>query len=298
MKLKSFATVLICAFSTLQGATVEDANKAVETGDYREAIDIYQELINQVPKDQQSALKAKLAQVFYRDQEDEKAFKTYLEALDDAPKRTPPTETPEEKKLYAEALRTYLDNTGPAAHEAASKIREKYASILALHPDYYHLNFIVAAAYANLGVFDEFFDKFYRSYQYFPDSFMAYKTKAILNVKIYEKARNAQEREVIGKRVYENAVKANQLNDKDASLYRMMITFAPEQDHDQILVDTIKKVLRDDIVISRTDLMYFVKELVKAKQPELAQQFINKAKGWYPISKILQGAQEYLDDNK
>ena len=176
------AVAIICTWTAVHANEMDDAEKAFEAGDYRDAIEIYQAGLKKAPQDQQGTIKAKLALAYYRDQEDEKAFKTYLDALDLAPRLTPTAESPEEKQLYDEALELYLQNTGPAAHDAANTIREKYSGILALHPDYYHLNFIVAAAFANLGMFDEFFDKFYRSYQYFPDSFMAYKTKAILNI--------------------------------------------------------------------------------------------------------------------
>lgn len=293
------AKILLIYMSCSYGfAGEKEAAKAFDEGDYKEAIALYQEAVKSSSKSDKGILKAKLALTYYRDQEDEKAFRIYLEALADAPRLSAPPMTPEESQLYNDALRLYLEHSGLSAHEIANTIRQKYSPILAIHPNYYQLNFIVAAAYANLGMFEEFFNSFYRSYQYFPETYMAFKTQSILYLKLYEKAKTPEEHEIGRQHVLTYAQKANACNSQDATLYRIMIAFSKDADHDQVLIKSLKKIINTNTIVPRVDILFYVKEAIAAKQFELAQQFIDKAKIWYTYSRTLEAAQNYLDENK
>lgn len=290
--------IIFIFFVCCINAAYASVDEAIDEGDYKLAATLLQSEIAKVPEDQQGKLKAKLALVYYRDQEDEKAFKTYLDALAATkPLKAPPV-SDEEKKLYDQALKLYLDHGGFSARETAGKIRSEYSPVLALHPNYYLLNFIVSSAYANLGMFDEFFERFYVSYQYYPDSYMAYKTKAILHLKLYDRAVSQKDKEVQRNAIFENAKLASEKNEQDASLYRIMINFANESEKNAVAVKSLKKIIADNIVVPRTDILFYVKAAMAAKQPELAQQFVDKAKTWYEYSKMLQAAQEMIEIKK
>lgn len=273
-------------------------NQAMEKGEYKEAENILLAEIAKAPATQQAELKAKLALAYYRDQEDEKAFKTYLEALDATKPLQPPTVSSEEKKLYDQALKCYLDTSCPSPRETANKIRLEFSLPLAMHPDYYLLNFIVASAFANLGMFDEFFERFYISYQYYPDCYMAYKTKAILHLKLYEKAISEKDREIQRNAIFKNAKLASEKNDKDVGLYRIAITFSPEKDKQANVSAALKKIMADNIIVPRKEILFYVKEALAINQPQLAQQFVDKAKVWYEYSRMLESAQELIDKQK
>jgi hypothetical protein len=175
----------------------------------------------------------------------------------------------------------------------ALQIKQTYAPIMAQHPTYYQLNFILAAAYANLSMFEEFFNRFYTSYQYYPDSYMAYKTKAILNLKLYEKA-PSEGREPLRQQIILNTAKASSKNPQDASLYRILIAFAEDKERPKVTKQVIDKLIAQNIMVPRNDILFYVKEAADQGNCDLAEQFLEKVKQWYAYSRSIEVAQEYL----
>lgn len=261
----------------------------------KEDIADLQKRIAAAGREQKSRLLVDLALAYERDQDLEKAFKVYLEALDMTVPKKPLTVTPEEQKLYDEALATYLGhNSGAGALETGKQILEQYGPLLEKKPDNYLLGFLIAAAYANFGLFDHFFEQFYESYQRYPDSHMALRTKAVLHIKLYEKARLATERESQRKAIFELANKAVQVNPNDSSLYKLMMTFSLENEKPRVVKESIEKLIAQDVQVPRADILFYVSAAMETKQKELAQQFLDKAKSWYPYSRVMNSAQELI----
>ncbi len=162
---------------------------------YKEAIANEQKLIAQSPLAERGLHKQKLAKLFYKDQETEKAFEVFLEALSEAEVLPAQKITEEEQRLYTQALQAYLErspSTKPL--EQAKSIKQKYAPIIAAQPAYHHLGYIVAAAYANLEKFSEYFDLFYQSYRSLPEHYLAYKGKAALHAQLLARRRTVAEK--------------------------------------------------------------------------------------------------------
>jgi hypothetical protein len=200
---------------------------------------------------------------------------------------------------YQEALKLYLEHhTGQEVIVSADKIVSTYGPIIEQHPEYYHLNFLIAAAQANLAHFDLFFTEFFKSYQHYPQSYMSYRTQAVLHIKLYERARTAEERDLEAKLIYEKVMKAANANPRDPSLYRMMISFAPSGQKSQVISSALKKIVSDNIIVPRADIVFYVSEAVNNQQKEIAQQFVDVAKGWYQYSKVIIVAQELIDQSK
>lgn len=288
-KQQLIAFILLCCPSTPLFSELTKAN-------CKEWIALHQSQISQLPKEKQGDSKVQLALAYYYDQELEKAFKTYLEALEPIKSQSNYPANIEEKSLYDEALRLYLaSNSGSNAEETAKKIRDKYEPIVKSHPNYLHLNFLVAAAYANLGLFDSFFNAFYLSYQKLPSSYMSYRTKAILHIKLYEKARTAQEKEEQKIAIFENVSLAQKAYPQDSSLYKLQIVFSPEKEKLSVVQRALLKIINENISVPRSDILFYVAEALKAKEKPLALQFLNKAKDWYQYSRIITTAQEMID---
>ena len=136
-----------------------------------------------------------LALAYLRDQELEKAFKSFLAALGDAAISPEKEMSRSEDILYREAMKFYLNPRQESAHETAETIKSLYSNAVKLHPEYYHLGYLVALADANLNHFDHFFEQFYHSYVRDPEHYLAYKTKAILHIKLHDLAKTPQEKE-------------------------------------------------------------------------------------------------------
>lgn len=246
--------------------------------------------------EQKGDLEAQLAVTYYKDQEQERAFRLYLDLLD-MPTSLPPYQpSAADERLYSAALKIYLSHNPP--RENAEEIKRIYEQQLKDHPDYLWLGFLLSAAYANLGEFDKFFLTFYLSYQRNPDHYLAYKTKAALHIKLMERARTGDERAAQQEAIVRNAIAASEHNPHDTALYKLILTFTKEENKPAIVDTYLHKIIDNNIVISRSDIAFYVQQAVAADRRDLAQQFINKAREWYAFSKVIDAAQQYLDQNK
>lgn len=143
---------------------LEQAKKLFISGRYKETIKALDK------KSDGESLKLR-AEAYYKDQEHARAFEEYLKALDAIPKQAAYLMGEEEEVLYREALQIYLDPRERNSEALSLKLRDLYAGVWQLHPEYAHLGFLVAIAYANLGEYIQFFDTFYRSYMKDPEHF-------------------------------------------------------------------------------------------------------------------------------
>lgn len=278
-------------YASLNGSS---SQVAFEHCDYKKAIQTYREWLTSADKENIAALKVKLAITLYKDQEHEQSFSMFLEALEETLNHASSQITPEEQNLYTEGLELYLHRHGMTSWEIAAKIRQNYAETIKQHPDYHLLGFLVAAAYANLEQFEQFFELFYHSYRYFPNHYMAYKTKAVLHAKLLERARSAAEREKQRLEIFNNLSSAVKLNPQDTTLYKMIIAAASDERKEKIVNAYLNKMMDEDIIVPRSDIIFYVEQAVKSKQADLAQSFINKVRIWYPTSRIIDHAQQYI----
>ncbi len=265
------------------------------TSSTKEQIAAYQQEILQASPDKQSCLKLQLAIAYLRDQEQEKAFQTFLSSLEGAPLKYA-TSSAEEKALYEEALKTYLDQSNVSIAETAETILNKYGPVITAHPTYTSLKLIVAIAKANLSLFEAFFVDFYDAYQYHPDHHLSYKTKAILHIKLFERAKTQEEKEQHRAQILELVNKSMDRYPADRSLYKMAIAFAPDgASRREAVVKLIGRIIDQNIMIPRCDILFYVKQAVAVHQPELAQRLIDKAREWYQYSKAIEQAQDYVN---
>lgn len=288
--MKSKLALFLLLYSSLYAdQEIEKAKKLIASGYYKEAISLL------TPEEGSlSGEYAKMAAIaYYKDQEHEKAFKAFLSALIPKPKLQEPYRlSKEESRYYQEALKVYLDSRERDPAEMSARIRDIYGGTYRLHPEFADLGYLVALAYANLGDYPTFFEIFYRSYQSDPDNYLAYKAQGILHLKLFDRARTPFEKTELRKLVIENFKKAKGLYPHDASLYKMEIAFS--QDKEQALESNLKEIMDKDIVIPRLDLSFYFDQLLAHRQNMLAEEFLKKARKWYPYSKVLDAADESL----
>lgn len=242
----------------------------------------------------------KLAKVHLRDQDVVKAFQVFLKVLEhSSPKRVGYVMSEKESELYEKAIQIYLNqNEGVSPFQIGLQLRNEFSSVVSEHPDYYQLNYVVAAAFANNALFEEFFDSFYRSYQAIPDHYLAFKSKAQLHLKLYERIRDAEEKENHRKQLIENLKQALEKNNHDIVLYKFLMIFASDREKADVIESGLNKIVDDNMIVPRTDVAFFVQEAVKVKKYEAAQRFINKAKEWYSFSRAIDAAQKTLDQKQ
>lgn len=235
---------------------------------------------------------------YLEEQEQEQAFRAFLAALDGAALVPTSPSSSEEQALYAEVLAIYLTHTGKAAPKAAAKILETYAKRMAAHPDYLQLGYLIAMAHANLKQYEPFFREFYRSYQAYPNHFLAYKTKALLHLKLMECARDPESRLRERTEVYRFAKEALARDGRDVSLYQMNLSFASDADRPALVRTFLNNMIRDNIIVPRGDLLFFVQVAMDTGERTAAERFVTKAREWYPNSQALDTADELVGVSK
>lgn len=225
--------------------------------------------------------KTDLVRALWQDQNQEKAFRVFIEALNEA-KIEPVPLSEEEKKVYEESLKLYLGHRPDEARPIAKKIDEIYAPLLKEHPEWFRLGFVVAVAKANLQDYEQFFALFYPSYIHDPDHFLALKTMAILHIKLFERSKSLAEREHERKEILRYISAAERAYPGDFSLYGIHIAYAPQQKK-----EILQKILTLNLIPSRTETLYFLKMVQSTEDKPLIDAWSKKAQEWYPGSRSI-----------
>lgn len=267
-------------------------NFAADSSDFKQSI----QLALEKPKTVQNL--AQLAELYYLDQDQKEAYETYLKALEMPVDPSSKAVSAQEQSLYDEAFKTYLDPQNLSIQEAAQHILEEYGTVYAQHPDYHMLGFLISLSYANLGAFQKFFPIFYQSYQQYPTHYLVEKTKGILNIKLYEQAATPEAKEGYRLEIQKHISAAKKSFPSDTNLYKMAILFSSNQDKQAIVNQSLEQIISQNIQVPRHEIIFYVGNAVEVKSETLAQQFIDKAKIWYPYSRAINAAQCYLDKNK
>lgn len=277
---------------------IREGNLALENGDIKRAIHLYENSLLEGNTETKSALRSQLAVAYFLDQEKEKAIQYFVKALDDAPVHEAKPISNHEFEAYHTCLKLYLDNPGDAACEVATQIQQSFLPLTAIHPEYYQLNFLVALAYANQQQYDEFFKRFYTAYLHYPDHFLAFKTKALLNYKLLQRAKTPAERQYFRNLVFENAMKALEKYKHDISLYRMCLDFSEKEKKSEVVSVCLNNMLQANILVPRSDITFYVKEAVNAGHIDLAQDLLARCKEFYPNSRSLTIAETWIQSHR
>lgn len=271
-------------------------NKKLASGHYKEAIKAFTELSEKEEGLKKAESLKDLSIAYYKDQNHEMAFKTFLESLDAVPiASSEPMPVINDKALYEQALKIYLDPRERDPNGMSLRIRDVYGGVVSLHPEYLNLGYLVAIAEANLGDYPDFFEIFFRSYKGIPDHFLADKTKGILHIKLLERAKTQEEKDKEREAIFAEFQKAKELYPQDASLYRLQIAYAPNNMKMKILEQNLNEIINHDRVIPRSDLSFYFNQLLEYGQYSLAKEFLDKARRWYPYSRTLTAADEMIE---
>lgn len=245
-----------------------------------------------------SLSKVELAKAHFIDQNQEMAFKVFIEALDELP--PPPPEmpiTPDELVAYNDALHLYLNHRPEEAKIFGKKIRDQFLPLVIKHPEWTKLPFLVAIADANLSEFEHFFDLFYHAYSHDKRHFLALKTKAILHIKLFERAKTPGDKERERVKILQYIKEAEIANPEDFSLYRLEIAYAMPDNKASTKMQVLNKILTLSIIPSRVDTLYFLKLAKDSDEPSLIKKWFSAANKWYPGSRSIQQLEENGNQN-
>ena len=278
------------------GSTVEPIQLALQERDYKKAIVILKETLCQAEAAERGVLNYDLAMLYLKDQDQENAFHAFLEAI--AETKTASINNPYDAEAYKKALETYLDPASPSPQVTAQKLIMQIEPILKLHPQQHLLDYFIAIAYANLGRYEDFFKSFYTAYKDYPDHYLAYKTKAVLHIKLLERKRDETDRMAQREAITNNLNLALKREPHDVAIYKMLIGFSPKENKAETIRQSLNKIVDDNIIIPRGDIIFYVQEALDINEMDLVQRFIGRANEWYPHSRIVAASQHLLNDKK
>lgn len=232
-----------------------------------------------------------LSRSYLRDQEEEKAFKTFLKAVDLAQVEKIEMSS-EETLLYNEALSKYLNNLPEEMEKVSVSLVEKYGPIVQEHPEYARLGLIVASAYANLKIYEPFFILFLKGYSCDPNHFLTHKALACIHVKLLERTKTEGDRLHEREIVLAELKKAQSANPQDFSLYRMEILFSPVKDRTERIKGILNKILTLPMIPTRKEALFFVELACETRDRELACKMVEKATKAFPDSRVIKQLKE------
>lgn len=233
-------------------------------------------------------VKVALAKALWQDQDQERAFRLFLETVEEELIKV--TSSPmgtEESNYYDEALALYLNQRPEEAKAVGKIINQKFGPLTKIHQDWPRLGYVVALAQANVGDYENFFDLFFRCYRQEPKHFLAMKTRGILHIKLMERAKTQGDREWQRKLALDLFAQAEALYPSDLNLYKMEIIYSPPDVKAATVTRILNKILTLTIIPSRVDTVYFVRLALASSSEELASRWLEKAQLWYPDSRTL-----------
>lgn len=234
---------------------------------------------------EKSRLAYELSLCHLRDQETAVAFEYFLRALDAVESKTPPPLT--EKKLYEEAFEYYI----AGGHEPLQTAQHLIATYGTKNGGE-QLQFLLAIADANLGRYDSFFTQFYTLFPYFKEDFLAYKTQAILYLRLRSTESDAAKKELYEKKALVFLQKALEKNSKDASIYKFLCLLNADKK------EILRKLGQNQVKIPRGEIYYYVKEAVDLGEFETAESLIATARAHYEYSRSIDEGALYLQQKR
>lgn len=284
----------LCAFSFffLLSTMHADAPADIEYGPLQKT------LLSQIASAQKSAkrdLQLQLACLYINDQKEEEAFKTFLEALFHVPEQSHII-SKHELSLYQDALSYYLEQSSLSPQERGVELEKRVLPILQDHPEYVEVRFLLAASFANQQKYCDFFKHFFTAYKASKTSFMAYRTLAILHIKLFEKARTIEEKNIQRNELQSYLKKAIHVYGVDPTLYKLQIVFAAPKDKKQVVREVLGEIIRSNVVIPRGDIPFYIHESLEQNDRASARCFLDKTEAHYQYSRIIAEMRRVIDD--
>lgn len=276
--MKKILLPLLClSVSTLFGISFDEVKKELT---------VCKSLLEENPKNAEAHYR--LAQAYYIDQELDEAFKHFLFALDFVePKEALSLDNSKE------AIDFYVSQTGSDPVRAAADLLIRYKEDTSQQT-----RFILSMAYANLGQYATFFSDFYEGYPHYAESFLAYKTRGILALRLAQHEKELGRLASYREEAFKHLTTALEHYPYDASLYKVLIFLAKDEKNDALIGTYLHKIVDHTVKVARADIYLYVREAVTLDDLDIAQALIDQAKEQYEYSRAISAAEDYLNQHR
>ncbi len=300
-----------CApFSLMQelAPTVFDSSfqKKLQEREYSTAKEDLLQKIESAKETEKASLKVVLATLYMRDQKEEEAFEIYLEALSAIPRKSLQEGevskdlkmSQDEYTLYNKSLVQYLEQSKGPPLEVVKELEKTLTPVIKTHPEYVQVRFLLAATQANQRQYEEFFYHFFCAFRQNQECFLAYKTLGILNIKLFERARDEESKSARRAEVQKFLQLAIKENAHDVALYKLLVVFATPESKKEVVTQVLELIVQNDVQIPRSDIPFYVNEACLVDKKEVAKSFLNKQATYYQYSRIIEDMRKVITDDK
>lgn len=290
---RNFSFILMIGFISFGLLYSDSVQELVDKREYKSAISYLRSHLSSDSVIRQNQL-VEIAKIYLKDQEIEKGLETFLEALSIKISHPLKKVSSEEKGYFDEIYGFYLDQGYSDARTVSKQILEKYESIIKEHPEYTMLSFFIANSYANFGNYLEFVNEFFKAYKDHSDHYLVERTQGVIHIKLLDYSRTEEERDQHRQQAFRHFQAALKKAPKDITLYRLSLALCPKNEKSFFIHESFDQVISHNIPLARNDIYPFIIEAVAFKCYEDAQKLVEKAKEWYPYSRAVVKAENYL----
>ena len=270
---------------------VDDLSKK---GEFHLASDQIDELLGQPQEaEARSKLLLEKAKLLCKDQKLSEAQEAFLEAIAIYPIRDVGAVSAEERDEIRSMIPLYLAASG--SEENTKKLELQTQKKLNDHPRNSSFKYFLAAVSANRNDFVSFFDQFYQAYMERPDSYLAWKMRGVLHLRLFEGSSAENLRIYHRERAVEFLQTAFSREPQDGSLIAKLVFLLPQQQRKNLLEKVFQDVSQMDVPLQRSECIYLVKEAISVRSIDVAKKLIGKANIWYEYSRAIQELSVQVD---
>jgi len=260
--------------------------ESAETGEYSTAIQTVDHwLASEKNESITGFFLVEKAKLLYANQQHEQALEAFVDVIDQMQINEMPITDVERDKVQ-ELLPLYQESL--LSREACQNLLEQAQAIIQKYPNYYSIEFLLAAAFANCSQFCQFFDHFAHSYKHRPNDFLAWKTRGVLHVHLFEASITEEVRLSHKNRAVQYFEKAYFLQPDDESLLLKILFLIPDDEKAPFLHKILPTLVDRSTPMRRTVCFLIIEQAIDAKALDEATQLIDKARSWYQYSRALE----------
>jgi tetratricopeptide (TPR) repeat protein len=265
----------------------------VNAGEFKKAIEKLDEFLQAPLADNARAfLLVEKAKLLFVDQQQMESQDVFLQALQQAiPMKEEATE--DEASLFQSLFSSYEESL--RSPDACVKLVEQAEEALKKHKDYTSIEFYVAAGLANRGRFTSFYDRFFHAFLHRSGSFLAWKTRGVLHLRLYEASSSDEMRVLHRKEAVACFQEAFRRQPQDASLLVKLVFILPCEEKKLFLEKVADDFVRLQTPPKRGDCFFLIEQALDVQATESAKKLIDKARVWYQYSRALNDLSERYD---
>jgi len=174
------------------------------------------------------------------------------------------------------------------SQEATKRLITSARKLLEEFPTSSSLYYYLSVAYANQQDFISFFDAFYEGWIRDSNQFLAWKTRGVLHLRLFESTADPQEKSFHQNQAVRCLEEAFICQPDDLSLLMKMLFLLPFERRKEYLQKMYGHLLRLSNPPARYEFFYFIEQALELESLDVARALLQKAQEWYQYSRAVE----------